>query len=697
MTNITGTVTVDNCSIISSPHNGVTVDNNNTNMAGFNFTNTTISCGSGQPCQPSGSIGNDGLLLVMRGNSVLTSGLISGSTFSGVRAVGVQIQTNDTGRIGANSGGAINPPAASNSITVQSNTFTGNGQGIDVDSSQVSNLTFQVVSNTIVGKLTAPGAISSQASAVAINAFTSAGADTGPTVHTFVGKIDGNIIGTQGVKDSGAGFGSGIRAVVQGTATQGVISITNNTIRETPNADIITAIGQNGAASSPSASARFKITGNIMPQPSGSNLSLCGPPNTACASNGIFVLADEGSPVCNVITGNNIYDVSTMNGSFDIYLAERAGPPAGAQLTVEGTSGSNLVYILANNTLAGAAKFIDEGGNTSQVGLGACGTFPSAPTGGEAVSAQDQAQSDRIVEETNAPGDKTGTFQKGEILSEGMSDDTPNSSAVVRPLLEDKIRRPTIFSWPREFSGSKLISEPNLFSQAVFRNAGTVSTIAPYSNAKSASYSIATVTQKTSPSVPQTTVTQNIGALPAGKSVTIKFAVTVNNPPAAAQVSTQGTVSATGISNVLTDDPDTGAASDPTVTLIDLTITWAGGTSTNWDTGANWNTTFAPIAINDVNIPAAGVTNEPTISASSPTINSLTIAIGRTLTITGQTLNIAGNWTNNGALAGNGTVVFNGNGNTQTLAGSTTFNNLTINHTGAGNVTAHSSRHLHQQ
>ena len=87
-------------------------------------------------------------------------------------------------------------------------------------------------------------------------------------------------------------------------------------------------------------------------------------------------LADEASPVCNVITGNSIYDVTTANGFADVYLAERGGPPAGAQLTVEGTGGSNSAYILANNTLAGSSQFTDEGANTSQVAIGACGVFP---------------------------------------------------------------------------------------------------------------------------------------------------------------------------------------------------------------------------------------------------------------------------------------------------------------------------------
>jgi hypothetical protein len=291
---------------------------------------------------------------------VLTSGLVSASTFSGVRAVGVQIQTNDSGRIGSNSGGTI-----TNSFTIQTSTFTNNGVAIDIDESQVSNLTFQILNNVNI----------TGTNAVAINAFTTAGADTGPVSHSFVGRIDGNVIGTQGTKDSGSRIGSGIRVVVQGQNTQGNVAVDNNVIREVVNADIMTFIGQNGAAASGTGTARFKITNNSMPAPSGSNQSLCGPPNTPCAGAGIFVLADEGYSVCTVITGNAIYDVTTMLGDFDVYLAERSGPPPGAQLTVEGT-GATTTFINANNTLAGASKSLDEGGNTSTVPAGSCGTFP---------------------------------------------------------------------------------------------------------------------------------------------------------------------------------------------------------------------------------------------------------------------------------------------------------------------------------
>src|SRR5688572_12931832 len=63
----------------------------------------------------------------------------------------------------------------------------------------------------------------------------------------------------------------------------------------------------------------------------------------------------------------------------------------------------------------------------------------------------------------------------------------------------------------------------------------------------------------------------NIGDIPAGKSVTITFNVTVDNPYLGAtnQVSNQGTVSGTNFSNVLTDDPDVVGNANPTLTTID--------------------------------------------------------------------------------------------------------------------------------
>jgi hypothetical protein len=58
--------------------------------------------------------------------------------------------------------------------------------------------------------------------------------------------------------------------------------------------------------------------------------------------------------------------------------------------------------------------------------------------------------------------------------------------------------------------------------------------------------------------------------LPAGKSFTVTFDVTVNDPfpQGVKQVQTQGSVATEALGNVLTDDPDTAAALDPTITGV---------------------------------------------------------------------------------------------------------------------------------
>jgi hypothetical protein len=62
----------------------------------------------------------------------------------------------------------------------------------------------------------------------------------------------------------------------------------------------------------------------------------------------------------------------------------------------------------------------------------------------------------------------------------------------------------------------------------------------------------------------------SIGTLGAGKSVTITFSVTVNNPLPSnvTQILNQGTVSGSNFLDVLTDDPDGAGASDQTVTPV---------------------------------------------------------------------------------------------------------------------------------
>ena len=168
----------------------------------------------------------------------------------------------------------------------------------------------------------------------------------------------------------------------------------------------------------------------------------------------------------------------------------------------------------------------------------------------------------------------------------------------------------------------------------------------------------------------------------AGKSITIKFSATVNTPPLANSVQTQGTVTANGGISVLTTDPETGTAV-PTKTNIDVLMTWNGSTSTNWNTASNWTqpaggTQYAPgvsnPAINDVVIPV--VATQPTINATDIGVFSLSIANGMTLTITnprvltiGSTTATGGDLTLNGIISGGFLNFGNGTHNINNASG----------------------------
>jgi len=75
--------------------------------------------------------------------------------------------------------------------------------------------------------------------------------------------------------------------------------------------------------------------------------------------------------------------------------------------------------------------------------------------------------------------------------------------------------------------------------------------------------------------------------LPAGKSATIKFKVTINNniPASVCQLSTQGVISGSNFSNMLTDDPSAAGLTNATVTVV---------TSTPVITSCPGNQTFSP-------------------------------------------------------------------------------------------------------
>jgi LPXTG-site transpeptidase (sortase) family protein len=153
-----------------------------------------------------------------------------------------------------------------------------------------------------------------------------------------------------------------------------------------------------------------------------------------------------------------------------------------------------------------------------------------------------------------------------------------------------------------------------------------------------------------------------------------------------------GTVAGTFIINGGTIDNTSGAA----VTTLNYPQTWGGdfaftGTNNlNLGTGAVTLSANRTVTVNGNTLTVGGVISPNTfdltkagpgiLSFGTNTVNlrNLTISAG-SLVSTSGTMNLAGNFTNNGTYThNNGTVLFNG-GASQSITGTTTFNNLSLN------------------
>ena len=105
-------------------------------------------------------------------------------------------------------------------------------------------------------------------------------------------------------------------------------------------------------------------------------------------------------------------------------------------------------------------------------------------------------------------------------------------------------------------------------------------------------------------------------SMPNGKTITITFSVTLNNPPnlsgvppATPQVSQQGSLTGAFSGNpIVTDDPGTGAANDATVTPVDLFDTTTTVTSLPTSSNTGQSVTFTA-AIGTTGTPSGSGTN----------------------------------------------------------------------------------------
>jgi len=351
LSNASGNVNITNDVFTAARHQGVTIDNFNRNMASFTMTGSTVTA----------TPGGDGILMQMRGTSVLASGAVGGATV----ALGNQITSNSATGLQVSNADTANI----SNLLVQNNTVSGNNAGMDFDLAQSSSMTIVVQSNTFNNQ-----------TFQSINLFS----DTGSTTGTMTATLRNNTIGTLGVQDSGSKKnGNGIYIHLNG-GKAGSITVDGNTIQEVPNASLLSVEYQAYAAGS---TMKLKVTNNQLKKPTaGTANGFCGPAATVCPSSTFAMFVDSNaaakSTICTTISGNSVFDPTSGPNGAGLAAFQVGVRTAGNALNIEGTQANIRNQIITTNTITNAGPspttsdvFVDSG-TPAVVPVNNCGGFP---------------------------------------------------------------------------------------------------------------------------------------------------------------------------------------------------------------------------------------------------------------------------------------------------------------------------------
>ena len=419
-------------------------------------------------------------------------------------------------------------------------TFTGNafagghavglGQGLFILGSSFNGTFNYDISNN--GTALAPLTGNKQGGMIHVNK----GSGTG----TFSGRIQSNFIGNSAIVGSGSSQAFGIYASARGAGGSHTTLIDSNTVRQYFDRGILTEAGEGSAA------LNATITNNTVSNFADAVNSLHG----IHSDNGI--LAADANSVCMDIRANSVATAGNeAAGGADIRL--RKGSQAGLSVRIPGFTPPPATAAAVQTFIAGqnpTATTVNVSGNNFTGGAAAC-TQPTLPA---APSAPITSEATAAVEAPNRSADQSTI-----------------SDTKLRPITETVVLQPAggIRSSHSEVAtNSKRQAGMTLRNSTGTRWIQSVQTNAVQDKKPRRGISV------TPQAVQQggETINHSVGTLLAGKTVHIQFQVTVNTPYlGGAFVSNQGTVSGSNFSDVLTDDPAVGGASDPTETAILLT------------------------------------------------------------------------------------------------------------------------------
>jgi hypothetical protein len=531
--NLLGTSSITATNISANEAVQVHVENLSGTLTSLTIIDSLISTSAA----PNGSHG----ILFDTHNTATAKLIVRGTAFT-------NLFSNCIDALGDGTSGGLEVVVNGQSTGTASNSFQGCGaSAITIAQNGAAPVSFNIFDNGTALTPTFLGGISSHA--ININQAGSA-----PVSAVLQGAITNNFIGNNSSPTSSTAGGNGIQilTVAPGTTT---VLVSNNTIQGVANNGI-------NAQMSEDTDVNHRL-----------NVTLLN--NVATVSNptgfdGIRVVAGalstpapgDAGILCAEINNN---DASTVAAGNDFTVRQRFA-----------TTFQLRGYTGGNTDTAAVQAFLD--GPQANDPLGAGNDWfitAQVPPGGGFVNTPGGAQCQQPVAPT-APV----SFGDDKVAFGGPPVETLN------PTSEQRVEATT----PTTVTARPVVTTPTLDAATIWQSviasvraeaAARPQPVTSKSQSKSQDVSVAgkrDTDQRGRPAeriVPNPPVivgdniTWNVGTLPAGQSVTITFQVVIDNPYGGGpNVSNQGTVTADGGINVLTDDPDTPGANEPTLTPV---------------------------------------------------------------------------------------------------------------------------------
>jgi uncharacterized repeat protein (TIGR01451 family) len=513
--NLLGSASISACSISGGHEDNLDVENDTGTLNRLTVSNSDFGT-------TSTSFGEDAFVFASRNNPTMRL-TVNSSRFRHGRSDLFQAVARDTSTVEV----VVLNSTFDND---HSNTLSGGG-GVVIEADAAGDtptLTFNVSNNTFRDAL-----------GHAVNVY------KGPGSGSISGTINANVIGVSGVANSGSAQAGGIMVDGDGLGTI-TVNITNNQVRNYNEDAIHVNAGSSEAGGiQGDVTVNATVTGNTAEQPGafGSNaFELNGGTNTG-----------NTNQICLDVQNNTFENGGSVpNFEDDINLRQRFASVVRMPGYTGGAMDTGAVVTYMQNRNPGAETVV-----ASASGTAGSGYFNTSPAG----SACPQGA---------AP---TGSAPSSDITATGGDDDSTQQGApAAQPVSNNVTDRPFV-GMPSSGGGTGATEQPDGSLGVHYGNGGSGS-VPPSAEPPTDGGTEAgdDLPAPQPPSIVGDTITFNLGTIPAGKSVTVTFQVTVDDPfnGGSPQVSNQATVTADGGINVLSDDPSEPGANDPTVTPINV-------------------------------------------------------------------------------------------------------------------------------